>query len=294
MKIYMQNFDVAKPSVKRVSVPTNTEAYAIGVKVLENGKDMHLPEDEVTMLYGGEVLSADGTFNGYNVFNFSSNDVEDDKVATVKVNAKAHYVDALVEKTSPGPTSTIIWNNTEVPNLSSLAGLTMTEPTQCYGAFYIYDTDDNLVSTYINDGGMNQSFGPSTLDGYFLAVNPQHELKYIRQLGLSVDYGIWKKQNGYDTEVEKLDYFTFPDAEQLNSVLAIRGSITGVPAGYKVKFRQYYTGKDVNADFDLYIDECNSSIGEIADQPKFTKSIELNGVYSDDTTFSYTIPAFGE
>ncbi len=292
MKLFKSEYDVAKPSVKRISVPTDTEAYAVGIKVLENGKDMHLPEDEVTMQCGGNVLSASGTFNGYNVFDFSSESTETDNIAKVKVNAKAHYVDALVDKTSPGPTSTIMWYNNEVPNISSLAGTTMTEPTQCYGAFYIYDTDDNLVSTFIKPSEMTQSFGPADETGYTIALNPKHELRYVRQLGISVDYGIWKRQNGYDTQVEKLDYFTFPDAEQLTSILAIRGNITGVPADYKVKFRQYYSGTDLSTDFDLYVDEYNSSTGEIADQPKFNKTIELNGVYADDTTFSYTVPVY--
>lgn len=290
MKIYMQNFDVAKPSVKRVSVPTNTEAYAIGVKGLENGKDMHLPEDEVTMLYGGEVLSADGTFNGYNVFNFSSESTETDNIAKVKVNSKAHYVDGLVTKTSPGPTSMIMWNNAEVPNLSSLAGLTMTEPEQCHPVFYIYDTEDTLVSTLVEPGGMTQLFGSQEAGYYYFLTNSEHELKYVRQLGLSVDYGLWKVAQADVLVPEKLDYFTFPDAEQLTSILAVRGSLKGVPTGYKVKYRMYYTGKDLSTDFDLYVDEYNSTVGEISDQPKFANTIQLSGTYSDDTTFNYTIP----
>lgn len=149
MKLFKSEYDVAKPSVKRISVPTDTEAYAVGIKVLENGKDMHLPEDEVTMQCGGSELSASGTFNGYNVFNFSSESTETDNIAKVKVNSKAHYVDGLVTKTSDGPTSTIRWWNNEVPNLSSLAGTTMTEPTQCYSEFKIYDTEDTLVSTVV-------------------------------------------------------------------------------------------------------------------------------------------------
>lgn len=288
MKLFKSEYDVAKPSVKRISVPTDTEAYAVGIKVLENGKDMHLPEDEVTMQCGGNVLSASGTFNGYNVFNFSSESTETDNIAKVKVNAKAHYVDALSTLTSPGPTSTIIF--TQVPNISSLAGLTMTEPEQCYSEFKIYDTEDNLVSTLIEPSGMTQMFGSQEAGYYYFLTNPNHELRYVRQLGISVDYGLWKVAQAAVLVPEKLDYFTFPDAEELTSILAIRGNLTGVPADYKVKFRQYYTGKDLSADFDLYIDEYNSSIGEIADQPKFTKTIELSGVYADDTTFNYTIP----
>lgn len=180
MKLFKSEYDVAKPSVKRISVPTDTEAYAVGIKVLENGKDMHLPEDEVTMQCGGSELSASGTFNGYNVFNFSSESTETDNIAKVKVNAKAHYVDGLVTKTSPGPTSTIMWNNAEVPNLSSLGGLTMTEPEQCYGEFKIYDTEDNLVSTYINPSTMTQIFGSQEAGYYYFLTNPNHELRYVR------------------------------------------------------------------------------------------------------------------
>lgn len=290
MKLFKSEYDVAKPSVKRISVPTDTEAYAVGIKVLENGKDMHLPEDEVTMQCGGSELSASGTFNGYNVFNFSSESTETDNIAKVKVNAKAHYVDALSTLTSPGPTSTIIFY--QVPNISSLAGLTMTEPEQCYGEFKIYDTEDNLVSTLINPSGLAQLFGSQEAGYYYFLTNSKHEPVYFRKVGVTVDYGLWKVRPADVLVPEKLDYFTFPSAEELSDILAVRGSLNGVPTGYKVTFRQYYTGKDLSTDFDLYVDEYNSSTGEIADQPKFTKTIELNGVYSDDTTFSYTVPVY--
>ena len=85
MKIYTAEYDFNRPTMRSITVPTNTD-YKIGIAATRKGVQLGLTEKQVTIELGnGDILQPSGKYNGYIIFNYSQGRIPSDQIATVKI-----------------------------------------------------------------------------------------------------------------------------------------------------------------------------------------------------------------
>ena len=93
MKIYTAEYDFNRPTMRSITVPTNTE-YKIGIDAILNGKRIGLNKNQVTIkLENGDILQSSGEYNGYITFNYSQGRIPSDQVATVRISYRSKIYD---------------------------------------------------------------------------------------------------------------------------------------------------------------------------------------------------------
>ena len=86
MKIYTIDYDFNRPTMRSITVPTNTE-YKIGIAATRKGVQLGLTEKQVTIELGnGDILQPSGKYNDYITFDYSQGRIPSDQIATVKIN----------------------------------------------------------------------------------------------------------------------------------------------------------------------------------------------------------------
>ena len=85
MKIYTIDYDFNRPTMRSITVQTNTE-YKIGIAATRNGVRLGLTNKQVTIELGnGDILQPSGKYNDYITFNYSQGRIPSDQIATVKI-----------------------------------------------------------------------------------------------------------------------------------------------------------------------------------------------------------------
>ena len=93
MKIYTIDYDFNRPTMRSITVPTNTE-YKIGIAATRKGVQLGLTEKQVTIELGnGDILQPSGKYNGYITFDYSQGRIPSDQIATVKIMYRSKIYD---------------------------------------------------------------------------------------------------------------------------------------------------------------------------------------------------------
>ena len=86
MKIYTAEYDINRPMMRSITVPTNTD-YKIGSAATRNDWRLSLSEGQVTIELGNrDILQPSGKYNDYITFDYSQGRIPSDQIATVKIN----------------------------------------------------------------------------------------------------------------------------------------------------------------------------------------------------------------